>query len=160
MRIVLDTNCLLAILPKVSAYRPVFDAYRSERFELAVSTSILAEYEEILSARTTPAIARNVLELINRQPNTILSTVYYQWGIITTDYDDNKFVDCALAVSANYIVTNDRHFNQIREHDFPVIACLRLDAFMALLPWITLHQPLFHKQTLLSFADVARIVCC
>jgi putative PIN family toxin of toxin-antitoxin system len=130
MRIVLDTNCLLSILPKVSPYRMVFDAYRNQRFDLAVSTSILTEYEEILTSRTTATIAQNVLELINRQPNTLLSTVYYQWGLITTDYDDNKFVDCALATNADYTVTNDRHFNQPSEHDFPTVAWLRLDAFM------------------------------
>ncbi len=133
MRIVLDTNCLLSILPKVSPYRTVFDAYRNQRFELAVSTPILAEYEEILTSRTTATIAQNVLELINRQPNTLLSTVYYQWSLITADYDDNKFVDCALATNADYIVTNDRHFNQLSEHAFPSIAWLRLDAFMPMI---------------------------
>ncbi len=133
MRIVLDTNCLLSILPRLSPYRTVFDAYRNQRFELAVSTPILAEYEEILTSRTTATIAQNVLELINRQPNTLLSTVYYQWGLITIDYDDNKFVDCALATNADYIVTNDRHFNQLSEHAFPAVAWLQLDAFMPMI---------------------------
>ncbi len=91
MRVVIDTNCFLAILPKVSPYRSVFDAYRAGRFELAVSTDILSEYVEVFGQRMTPLIADNVLELIDKQANTVKTEIYYRWGHITVDYDDNKF---------------------------------------------------------------------
>ena len=64
MRIVLDTNCLLAIIPKVSPYRFVFDCFRSGRFELAVSSEILLEYQKIAAQKMTPQIAENILELL------------------------------------------------------------------------------------------------
>ncbi len=57
MRVVIDTNCFLAIIPKVSPYRPAFDAYRSKQFELAVSTEILDEYVEIFGQRMTTLLA-------------------------------------------------------------------------------------------------------
>lgn len=50
MRVVIDTNCFLVSIPKISPYRPVFDAYRTGQFELAVSTDVLAEYAEILGS--------------------------------------------------------------------------------------------------------------
>ena len=31
--------------------------------------------------------------------------------MITADPDDNKFVGCAIAVEADFILTVDRHFN-------------------------------------------------
>jgi uncharacterized protein len=133
MRIVLDTNCFLAIIPKVSPFRAVFDAYRSGRFELAVSTEILDEYAEIFEQKMTAIIANNLLELIDRQPNTVRTEIYYRWSAIVADYDDNKFVDCAVSASADYIVTNDGHFNVLKDREFPVVKCLTLQQFLLLL---------------------------
>ena len=133
MRVVIDTNCFLAIIPKVSPYRPVFDAYRSRRFELAVSTEVLDEYAEIFGQRMTPLIADNLLELIDKQANTVKTEIYYRWGAITKDYDDNKFVDCAVSAGADYIITHDRHFNVLSTIEFPQVKCIRLDEFTLLL---------------------------
>ncbi len=90
MRVVIDTNCFLVIIPKISPYRQVFDAYRAMQFELAVSTDILAEYAEIFGQRMTPFIADNILELTEKQANTIKTEIYYRWGHITIDYDDRN----------------------------------------------------------------------
>jgi uncharacterized protein len=133
MRVVIDTNCFLAIIPKISPYRPVFDAYRNQQFELAVSTEILNEYAEIFGQRMTPAIADNILELLDRQPNTIKTEIYYRWGAITDDYDDNKFVDCAVSSMADYIITHDKHFNVLKIKEIPKVVCLKLAEFMELL---------------------------
>ncbi len=101
MRVVIDTNCFLAIIPKVSPFRSIFDAYRARKFELAVSTEILDEYAEIFGQRMTPYIANNLLELIDKQSNTLRTEIYYRWAAITEDYDDNKFVDCAISAGAD-----------------------------------------------------------
>lgn len=41
MRVVIDTNCFLSIIPKVSPYRPIFDAYRRKQFERVTLQSFL-----------------------------------------------------------------------------------------------------------------------
>lgn len=133
MRVVIDTNCLLVIIPKVSPYRPIFDAYRAGKFELAVSTDVLAEYAEILGQRMTPFIADNVLELLDKQMNTVKTEIYYRWGHITVDYDDNKFVDCAVSAGADYLITHDRHFGELKTRGFPAVICIGLPEFMPLL---------------------------
>ena len=33
--------------------------------------------------------------------------------------DDNKFVDCAFAANATYIVSDDKHYDVLKEVDFP-----------------------------------------
>ena len=43
-------------------------------------------------------------------------------------YDD-KFVDCAVAASGDYIVTEDHHFNILRNIEFPSLRVLTLDEF-------------------------------
>ena len=44
----------------------------------------------------------------------------------------NKFVDCAIAGNADYIVTHDKHFNVLKGMGFPEVKILRTDEFFAL----------------------------
>jgi uncharacterized protein len=133
MRVVLDTNCFLAIIPKVSPYRFIFDAYRTGLFELAVSSEILNEYVEIFAQKMTPEIAENILELILKQANTINTDVFYRWQLIAIDPDDNKFVDTAIASQSHYLVTSDAHFNVLKSIPFPQVEVIGIDAFVDIL---------------------------
>jgi len=45
------------------------------------------------------------------------------------DPDDNKFVDCAISSNAKFIVTNDKHFNVLKNVDFPKIEVVDIDKF-------------------------------
>ena len=132
MKIVLDTNCLLVIIPKLSIYRKVYDLIREEKITLAVTTEILAEYEELLSNFYTETVAQNVIRQIIELQSTELKTVFYSWNLITKDPDDNKFVDCAIGASAELIVTNDRHFKELDNIDFPKVKHLKLEKFCKL----------------------------
>ena len=89
------------------------------KISLCVNTEILNEYEEILAQKMTKEIAQNVVEAIARLNTTVYQEVYIHFGLITKDLDDNKFVDCAIASNAEYIVTNDSHFNVLKEIDWP-----------------------------------------
>jgi predicted nucleic acid-binding protein len=100
------------------------------RISLCVNTDILSEYEEKLAEKTTPEIARNVLEAITRLHTTVFQQVYFHFGLIEADPDDNKFVDCAVAVSAEYIVTNDAHFNILKQIDWPRLTIINIKEFM------------------------------
>ena len=131
MIIVLDTNILLVSLAKTSKYRPIFDALLGERFRLAVSNEILSEYVEILSQKTTQTIAHNVAELLINLPNVVKTEVYFRWGLITQDFDDNKFADCAIAANADFLVTNDRHFRELKDVEFPQLAVISAADFLA-----------------------------
>jgi len=50
-----------------------------------------------------------------------------------SDKDDNKFVDCAVAGNADYLVSNDKHFNCLKEVEFPKLNVVTIDAFVQLL---------------------------
>ena len=56
--------------------------------------------------------------------------IYFKWSIITKDADDNKFVDCALNGQANFLVTDDKHFNILKKTGFPPIQILRTKEFL------------------------------
>jgi putative PIN family toxin of toxin-antitoxin system len=129
MKIVLDTNCLVVAIPKKSPYRWLWESFRAGKFKLCITTEILEEYHEILSKWYSEAIAANVVAEILNSPNIVLCTVYYKWGLIKADYDDNKFSDCAANSNAKFIVTNDKHFNILNKIDFPKIEVLSIAEF-------------------------------
>ena len=130
-RIVLDTNCLLQSLPSKSPYHKVWTEVLCGKICLCVNTEILDEYEEILSQKINSEVATNVVEAIARLHTTIYQEIYVHFSLIHDDEDDNKFVDCAVASSAEYIVTNDKHYNILKELPWPKISVVNIKEFMA-----------------------------
>ena len=83
-----------------------------------------------MEQQITPTVAENVVLLILNQENVQLIDPHFRMGLITTDPDDNKFVDCAFAAGADYLVTEDSHFNILRTTSFPQLNVVTLDEFM------------------------------
>jgi len=130
-RIVLDTNCLLQTLPTSSPYHQIWTDVMAGKISLCVNTEILDEYEEILAEKTTKEIAHNVVEAIARLSTTTYQEVYIHFSLIKIDVDDNKFVDCAVAADAEYIVTNDAHFNVLKEIPWPKVSVIKIKDFVS-----------------------------
>lgn len=133
MRVVIDTNVLLAALPRVSIYRPIINYVASGGIELVVSTAILLEYQEILSSKTNEIVANNFLEFLLKMPGVIRVGTPFTWGVIEVDPDDNKFVDAGFIGGADYIVTYDKHFDIVSKRLFPHIDIINPDDFLTLL---------------------------
>ena len=129
-KIVLDTNCLLQSLPSRSPYHQIWTDILSGRIRLCVNTEILTEYEEIIAQKTTPEIAHNIVEAIARLDSTKFQESYIHFCLIDKDMDDNKFVDCAVAANAEYIVSNDAHFNVLKEIDWPKVEVITIQDFI------------------------------
>ena len=98
---------------------------------MCVNTEILNEYEEILSKKTTKEIGHSVVEAIARLSTTFYQETYFHFGLITADPDDNKFVDCAVAADAEYIVTNDKHFSILENIPWPKLSVVEIKNFLA-----------------------------
>lgn len=131
-KIVLDTNCLLMSIPKISPYRIVWDDFLAGKIILCVTNEIIEEYLEILTEKTNYEVACNVVSVIMTQKNVEFITPYYKMHLIRTDEDDNKFVDCAFCAGATCIVSNDAHFKVLNEIEFPKIYVLKIAEFVQL----------------------------
>ena len=132
-RIVLDTNSLIQSIPSRSKFHKIWSSFLDGTNELCVSSEILVEYEEILQRLTDVRTAKDVIGLIINNPYTRFITPYYQFNLITSDLDDNKFVDCAISANAKYIVTEDHHFDVLKQCDFPKVDIIKIEAFLATL---------------------------
>ncbi len=121
MRVVIDTNVMLMSISKRSKYRLIFDSLILGEYELMVSNEILSEYVEKIEEKANAIVANNIGEFLINSKYVNKIEVYYKWNLIERDPDDNKFVDCAVAGNANYIVSNDAHFNELKKIDFPLL---------------------------------------
>lgn len=133
MKIVLDTNCLIVCLPATSPYYCLWKAFREMRITLCYTTDIINEYSEILTRFYAHRFVNDVINELLLSPNVVKTNNYYRWNLITADHDDNKFVDCALNAGADYLVTNDHHFNVLKSLSFPSIKVVDIDIFKNIL---------------------------
>jgi putative PIN family toxin of toxin-antitoxin system len=128
-RIVIDTNCLLAILPSKSPYHKVWTDFLEGELEFCVSNEVLIEYEEILSQKTSPFFADAIIKTLINKRNLVRVSPVWRFRLIENDPDDNKFVDCAVCGQAEYLVSNDKHFTILKEIGFPQLHLLKLQEF-------------------------------
>lgn len=128
--VVIDTNCLLQIIARKSPYRPIWDAFIAGKYQLCASNDILDEYQEVLGQQITLSIAENIILLILNKENVLLIDPHFHMELITSDPDDNKFVDCAFASGADYLVSEDSHFKVLNNIAFPIINLVTLDEFL------------------------------
>lgn len=117
MRVCLDTNVLLQLFGSDTPLTPIRAKLLAGRLELALSTEILLEYEEIitqLSGQTRWQQVASLFEVLGRLHGTIVRVEpTFRFHVITVDPDDNKFVDCAIVAEADFVVTADRHFSTL-----------------------------------------------
>jgi len=100
------------------------------KIQLIISDEIVFEYTEILQQFSAPGLAEIVLEIFIESPDIILQQVYYNWNAIEADPDDNKFFDIAVAANADYLVTNDAHFNVAKNLLFPSVKIVSAVEFL------------------------------
>lgn len=114
MLVVVDTNVMLSAFARQSKVAPLFRALANGKIQMAVTAAIVLEYEEIAAARGGPAFSARVmhwLSLVSAAWNSVhLVHPAFQFRVISSDPDDNKFADCAICADADFIITNDSDY--------------------------------------------------
>lgn len=98
-----------------------------------MTTDVMAEYEEIIGREMGVSVANDLMQAFEFANNVELITTWYRWSLIVVDPDDNKFVDCAVASGASYLVSEDRHFKVLSDIQFPKVNVVRVDDFKRIL---------------------------
>jgi len=112
LRVVLDTNILVsAALRPDELQRTVLLLAMTKPARLYVTKAILAEYREVLARpefKIRKGLQLQLLQLIKNHAQLIVPARALQ---VASDSDDNKFLECADAARADYLITgNQRHF--------------------------------------------------
>lgn len=129
LKLVLDTNIIIAIIGRNSPFRWLFDALIEGKIALCISNEIILEYHEMLARKNGKEVADNVILFILLNPLTERVEPYYKFNLIEQDADDNKFVDCAIVADALCLVSNDSHFKILHQIPFPKVNWLTLNEF-------------------------------
>jgi putative PIN family toxin of toxin-antitoxin system len=112
LRIVIDTNILISsALKPEGLQRTVLLLALTPPARLYVTKPILAEYGEVLARKEFKiqrGFRQQLLQLIQNQARIVTPTRLPQ---VVKDADENKFIECADAARADYLVTgNQKHF--------------------------------------------------
>lgn len=112
LRLVIDTNVLVsAALKPASLQRTAFLLAITKPARLYVSQPILDEYAEVLARpelQIRKGLRLQLLQLIRNHSHIVVPSHRLE---ITSDPDDNIFLECADAARADYLITgNQGHF--------------------------------------------------
>jgi len=112
LRVVVDTNVVVsAVLKPDGLQRTVVVLALTKPARCYVSQAVLFEYDWVLSRpalRIPPAARRHMMQLVRNRTHVVAPKYRLH---VTSDPDDNIFLECADAARADYLITgNTRHF--------------------------------------------------
>lgn len=109
----------------------VWDKLLDGSYTLCVTEDILFEYQEkIIDCFHNETLANLLINTLLNCASVKRVETFFRYNFIKDDPDDNKFVDCALACNAMYIVTEDSHFEVLKTIDFPKVNVINLIDFI------------------------------
>jgi putative PIN family toxin of toxin-antitoxin system len=112
LRLVIDTNILVsAALKPDGPQRTVLVLAITKPARLYVTNAILAEYREVLARpefKIRRGLRQQLLQLVKNHAQLVKPARAIQ---VANDPDDDKFLECADAARADYLIMgNQRHF--------------------------------------------------
>jgi putative PIN family toxin of toxin-antitoxin system len=115
VRVVLDTNILVSACWKPAGNEAdVARLATTGQITPCVSTAILAEYRDVFSRRKLSAINAMATELLASLERASISVEPSEAVRASIDEDDNRFLECADAAGAEFLVTgNLRHYPEL-----------------------------------------------
>jgi uncharacterized protein len=109
MKLVIDTNVFVAGIFWYGPPYTILEAWQAKKIHVAMTTDILDEYNrvaEILQKKYPRVHLTSIIEWVTRYTEVCYPAVLSK--PISIDPDDDKFIACALAAKANYIISGDK----------------------------------------------------
>lgn len=117
MRVVLDANVIISALNFPGSERLVLDLARRGRVDLFLSPFILREVSGVLSRKFGWEAGRVAQALAMLQEAATVIEPQPHLEVVAGNHADNRILECALASSADFLVTGDRrHLLPLGEH--------------------------------------------
>jgi len=120
LKVVIDTNVLVSVLLKDNS-PPAFilALLRKKMMTLCLSQAIFEEYRAVLNREKFRHIRSAVAPLLlSLKKEGSLVEPKIRIAVITADPADNKFLECAQAAKADFLITgNTKHFLFKQFHD-------------------------------------------
>ena len=117
MRVVVDTNNFVSSFFGGNS-RKIIDLWKKGAISLCLSKDILDEYVDVLD-RIGLEDEREIEELLSlfaKGINIIFTTKTPKIKAVKVDPDDDKFIECAVALKAEVIITGDKALKAMKDY--------------------------------------------
>lgn len=117
-KVVLDTNVFVSALGWRSASREIFNECIQGKLELFISIEIFDEIKRVLNYPKFKFSRMEIDEFLDQilEVGSLVETEV-KVEIIKDDPSDNKFLECAIAVGADYLISRAPHVLKIKEFE-------------------------------------------
>ena len=115
IRVVLDTNTLISALLFSGTASRLVPLWQSRRLTVLVSKEILEEYLRVLAYPKFRLSHREIRALVEEELLPFVETIRVRrrLSVVRRDPEDNKFLECAVASRAKYLLTGDRDLREL-----------------------------------------------
>lgn len=85
---------------------------------MCLSQAIVEEYVEVLLrlGLQDKTEIKELLSLFSKGGNTIFTSETNPVSLVLDDPDDNKFIECAIALDAEHVISGDKHLLSVRKY--------------------------------------------
>jgi putative PIN family toxin of toxin-antitoxin system len=117
MKVVVDTNIFVSSFFGGNP-RKIVDLWKEGKIILCLSKDILDEYIDVLHrvGLKGEEEMEELLSLFAKGFNILFTTKTPKIRVIKDDPDDDKFIECAMALKADVIITGDRAIKAVGEY--------------------------------------------
>jgi putative PIN family toxin of toxin-antitoxin system len=117
MKVVIDTNIFVSSFFGGSP-RKIIDLWKKGNINLCLSNDILEEYVDVLQrvGLKEEKEIEELLSLFAKGVNIIFTTKTPTIKVVKDDPEDDKFLECAVALKAEVILTGDKALRAIEEY--------------------------------------------
>ena len=124
LKVVIDTNVFISSffggIP-----REIIDYWKKGEITLCLSQEIIEEYIEGLNrlGLKDKNEIQNLTKLFAEGYNSIFTAKTPDIEVIEDDPDDNKFIECAIALDSKIIISGDNHLKLLKKYvDIEIIS--------------------------------------
>jgi putative PIN family toxin of toxin-antitoxin system len=116
MRVVIDPNVFVSSFFGGNPRR-IIDFWKEGRVTLCLSKGIVDEYIEVLQRLgTNVEELADILGLFKSGIGCLFTATTPDLTIVECDPEDDKFIECAVALGAEYIVSGDQDLIQVQDY--------------------------------------------
>lgn len=117
MRVVIDTNVFVSSFFGGNPKR-IIDLWKNGEIFICLSKPILDEYIEVLQqiGLKNEKELKELLSLFGKGFNISFTTKTPKIRVVKSDPDDDKFIECAVALKAEVIITGDKAIEKLGEY--------------------------------------------
>jgi len=117
IKVVIDTNVFISSFFGGNPKR-IIDLWKNGRIKFCLSREIVEEYVEVLKrlGLQNEGELQELLKTFSEGHNIIFSAKTPSLKIVEQDPDDNKFIECAVALECSHIISGDKHLKSVKNY--------------------------------------------